>query len=93
MTSVEKNPTPALAMPCDGERFSHDEVSKPGRCQPSRSAKKPPSLVIPRALSGKLEGEKVQRAPKPGQQSTDSTLPPSLPCTFHDLNSPPPTRE
>jgi hypothetical protein len=49
-----KNPTPAeeFGRPEDRFLYVHDDVSNPGRCQPWRSPKRPPSLKIPRTLSG-----------------------------------------
>ena len=51
---VTKNPTPGPLDDRD-DRLAQDEVSKPGRCHPSRSPKRPPSFKIPRVLSGKLK--------------------------------------
>ena len=60
---VTKKPTPAVppGSPDESEREVHDDVSKPGRCQPSRSPKSPPSFRMPRTLSGKLNGSSGQQ--------------------------------
>lgn len=50
---VTKKPTPAASFgrPSEKLRDVQEDVSKPGRCQPSRSPKRPPSFSTPRTLS------------------------------------------
>ena len=90
---VTKNPTPAppLGRPSDRSRETQLLASNPGRCQPSRSPKRPPSFMMPRTLSGKLSSPSLASGAGDLEvhAKTYFVYPPSLPWTFHVVNAPP----
>lgn len=79
---VTKNPTPAVSLgkPDERSRDIHEDVSKPGRCHPCRSPKRPPSFRTPRNLSGYLEAPHCESGRIDHREFTD--MYPVYPPTF-----------